>query len=134
MVWHRHFTLPWDTFIVSIEAFFKEAAPVFVLGNLIYLIAAIIPFVVLSLGWKRLPLHYSLFALALAIFAISFPTYIPEFEPLLSQPRYMMIIFPLTIILALWGKKPRFNTYYLSLAITLFIMNIILFIGNIWVA
>jgi hypothetical protein len=111
-----------------------ETAPVLVLGNLIYLIAAVIPFVVLILGWKRLPLHYSLFALALALFAISFPTYIPQFEPLLSQPRYMMMIFPITIILALWGKNRRFDIGYLSLAIPLFIMNIILFIGNIWVA
>jgi hypothetical protein len=89
---------------------------------------------VLSLGWKRLPLHYSLFALALPIFALSFPMYIPQFEPLSSQPRFMLVIFPLTVILALWGKNRRFNKAYLSFALTLFIINIILFIGNIWVA
>jgi hypothetical protein len=134
VVWGRHFTLPWDTFFVSIEAFFQETAPIFIVGNLIYLIASIVPFVVLSLGWKRLPLHYSLFALALPIFALSFPMYIPQFEPLSSQPRFMLVIFPLTVILALWGKNPRFNKGYLSFALTLFIINIILFIGNIWVA
>jgi hypothetical protein len=46
----------------------------------------------------------------------------------------MLVIFPLTVILALWGKNRRFNKAYLSFALTLFIINIILFIGNIWVA
>ncbi|MBA2286384.1 MAG: hypothetical protein H0W02_12955, partial [Ktedonobacteraceae bacterium] len=102
--------------------------------NLLNLIAVLIPFALLIRGWRSIPLHYTLFVLGMALFALSFPTIITQNEPLLSQPRYMMILFPLTLILAQWGKNPRFDAAFRLLTMFAFTFNVALFVSNIWVA
>jgi hypothetical protein len=92
---------------------------------------ALIPLVALVIGWKHIPLHYALFALGLILFTFSFPQSV---EPLASLPRYMMPIFPITAIFALWGKRPRFNQAVIAFSLTLFAVNTLLFIGHHWVA
>jgi len=74
---------------------------------------------------------HALFALVLLLFTLSFPQSI---EPLASQPRYMMAIFPITAILALWGKRPRFNQAVIALILPLFAVNVVLIISHRWVA
>ena len=100
--------------------------------NVIDLVYSLAFLATLALGWRRLPLYYSLFALALALFALSFPVAIVE--PLASMPRYLMIIFPITVIFASWRKQLRFDQFYLALALPLFAMNVLLFISHNWVA
>lgn len=131
-VWFRRFTLPWQTFSMAVEAIFIQPSFADLLGYLLSTLFTIIPLVALAWGWKYLPLHYAIFALALVIFNLSFPGY--TIQPLASQPRYMMSIFPITAIFALWGKRPRFNQYFLAFSLVFFVMNVVLFVGNIWVA
>jgi len=131
-IWYRHFALPWQTFSMVMEASFNQPSFAYLLGHLYTTTFTIIPLVVLALGWKHLSLPYSLFALALMAFDLSFPGY--TILPLASQPRYMMSIFPITAIFALWGKRPRFNQYFLAFSLAFFVMNVVLFVGNIWVA
>lgn len=132
-VWHRHFTLPWVGFTKTIQLLFSHTlSPLNMSKNMIDLVLSLAFFATLAFGWRRLPLHYSLFALALALFALSFPVAIVE--PLTSMPRYLMIIFPITVIFASWGKQLRFDQFYLALALPLFAMNVLLFISHNWVA
>ena len=100
--------------------------------NLLDIIFTVIPILLLALGWRRIPLHYSLFALAVILFSMSFPT--TYNEPLLSQPRYMMSAFPIIVILALWGKHPRVDQCFVALAPPLLAVMTILFITHYWVA
>jgi NADH:ubiquinone oxidoreductase subunit 4 (subunit M) len=79
-------------------------------------------------------LHYILFATGIALFALSFPTIIAQNEPLLSLPRYMMILFPITLLLARWGKNPRFDAIYRFLTLLAFVCGVALFVSNVWVA
>ncbi len=132
IVWQRHFSLPWNTLSAMVEALFTSPSIIYLVLNLIDNSFALLPLVALALGWKRIPLHYALFALALTTFAISFPA--TAIVPMISQPRLTIIIFPITTILAAWGKNPRFNKWYLTFALTVFIVNIILFVGDIWVS
>jgi hypothetical protein len=92
----------------------------------------LIPLIVLALGWKHLPLHYSLFALAMAIFSLSYP-FIPV-EPLSASPRYMMVIFPIFVILALWSKRPGLDRAIVACSLPLFAVNVILFVSHYWLA
>jgi len=131
-IWSRHFALPWQTFGMVIEATFNEPSFAFLLEHLLTTTFTIIPLVALALGWKHLPLHYSLFALALVVFDLSFPGYTSQ--PLFSQPRFLLVIFPIIVIFAIWGKRPRLNQLFLAFSLTFFVMNTILFVGNIWVA
>src|SRR6202022_2274116 len=91
-----------------------------------------VPIVALIISWKRLPLHYSLFALAAFIFSMSFPQ--GTINPMASQPRYMMSIFPLMVVLAFWGKCPYFDRLFIALGPPLLALNSILFISHYWVA
>jgi hypothetical protein len=132
IVWQRQFSLPWNTLGMMVEAMFISPSIILLVLNVIDNSFALLPLVVLGFGWKRIPLHYALFALALAAFSISFPAV--AIIPMISQPRLTIVIFPIFVIFAVWGKNSRFNKCYLGLALTLLIINIMLFIGNIWVA
>lgn len=132
-VWHRHFTLPWVGLTHTIRLLVSQTlSPLNMYRNVIDLVFSLAFLATLALGWRRLPLHYSLFALALALFVLSFP--VATVEPLASMPRYLMIIFPITVIFACWRKQLRFDQFYLALALPLFAMNVLLFISHTWVA
>jgi Mannosyltransferase (PIG-V) len=132
IVWQRHFSLPWNTLGMMVVAIFTSPSIIILGLNVIDNSFALLPLVVLGFGWKRIPLHYALFALALAVFSMSFPA--TDIVPMISQPRLTIVFFPICVILAVWGKNRCFNMLYLSLALTFLIINIIMFIGNIWVA
>ncbi|HAE81967.1 MAG TPA: hypothetical protein DCK85_01160 [Ktedonobacter sp.] len=131
--WHRHFALLWITYANTIQSLLTH--PLFsmvVVKNLLDITFTTLPIVVLIVGWKRLPLHYSLFAAAVMVFSLSFP--LLNITPLTSQPRYMMAAFPVIVLLALWGKRPRFDQFFMSLGPPLLVLNTVLFVSHYWVA
>ncbi len=131
--WHRHFALLWDTFDLAARNILLGSLFSFdELKNIVDMAFTLLPILALVLGWKRLPLHYSLFALAIMLFSLSFP--LGTENPLASQPRYMMTAFPILVIFALWGKRTRFDQAYVAVAIALLAVNTILFITHYWVA
>ena len=130
--WHRHLSFPWVGIVSASSTVFTTSSFDNVkIQNLLDLSFTLISLITLVLGWKYIPLHYALFALALLLFTLSFPQ---SAEPLASQPRYITAIFPITAIFALWGKRPRFNQAVIALFLPLFAVNIILFISHRWVA
>ena len=130
--WHRHFAFIWNAFGPAIGALFTQPLlSASFLQNLLDISFTLIPLSALLLGWRRIPLHYSLFAAALAIFSLSFPQVA---EPLASQPRYMMSMFPIFAIFALWGKRPGFDRWYIAFSLPLLAINSVLFISHYWVA
>ena len=66
-------------------------------------------------------LLHIIFAVALAAFSLSFPQ---TSETLASQPRYIMSIFPLIVIYALWGKRPRFDQAFIAFSLPLLAINL----------
>lgn len=132
-VWGRHLTFPPVTLILTIQAFFQEPLFVLQLENLLNLAIVVLSFIILVVGWRLLPLHYSVFTLLMILLSLSVPMYIPQFEPLLSQPRFILVLFPFAIIFAIWSKHPRFHRVCFILSITFFILNTALFVSNIWV-
>ena len=131
-VWHRSFTFPWVGFVSAINSIL--IAPVFsrsLLQNLLDLGFTLIAVGALTMGWRRIPLHYALFALGLMLFTLSFPQIT---FPLGSQARYMMSIFPLAILFAFWGKRSHFDQLIMLFSLSLLAVNIILFITHYLVA
>ena len=99
--------------------------------NVLDTIFTLVPLIALTFGWKYIPWHYRLFALGLALFTLSFPQ---TSETLASQPRYMLSIFPIFVIFAIWGKRPRFDLSFVAFALPLLAVNVILFTHHYWVA
>lgn len=131
--WGRHFGWIWNTYVFVFKVL--HTMPLFSVNavqNLLDITFSLLPIIALVLGWKRLPLHYSLFALAVAAFSLSFP--IRSVTPLLSEPRYMMAIFPIIVIFALWGKRPRFDQCFIALAPPLLALTTIFFVSHYWIA
>ena len=130
--WHRHLSLPWAGIFSDIGSLFSvHGTSTAFIQNALDLTFTLIPLAILAIGWRRLPLHYALFALGVALFTLAFPQSI---EPLASLPRYMLILFPVTALLALWGKRERFHQWILVFSLSLLAFNIVLFILHYWVA
>jgi hypothetical protein len=131
--WERHFAWIWMTGVYVVKLLLNY--PLFTsenVKNLLDLAFTLFPVVALVWAWKRIPLHYSLYALAVIVFSINFP--LDAIYPLTSQPRYMIVLFPLFVIFALWGKNPRFDQFYVSIGPPLLAVTTIFFIGHHWVA
>ncbi len=131
--WHRHFALLWYAFGPALKTLWTVPffSPPF-LQDVSDLTFTLLPIGALILGWKRLPLHYTLFAAALILFSLSFP--LNSMTSLTSQPRYMMTAFPLLILFALWGKSSRLDHAYMAIATTFLALNTLLFVAHYWVA
>lgn len=131
--WTRHFAFIGTSLYKSVGAIATNSRfSLTAVLNLLDLLFIVIPVIALAFGWRRLPLHYSLFALAIMLFSLSFPT--TEFNLLESQPRYLMAAFPIFVVFALWGKRPRFDRLYTGFAPALLALFSILFIIHLWVA
>ena len=131
--WHRNFDWIWMTGGYIVELLFTY--PLLsneTLRNLLEFAFTIIPIGVLVWGWKRLPLQYSLYAVAVILFSLSFP--LATIHPLTSQQRYMIVLFPLFVIFAFWGANSRFNQFYMSIGPPLLAVTTILFVSHYWVA
>lgn len=131
--WRRHFDFFWNPLLQAIKTILTNSSFSFVtILNLLDILFIAIPVTALALGWRRLPLHYNAFALASILFYLSFP--VTAFNPLASQPRYLMQAFPIFIVLAAWGKRADFDRVYIATASALLALFVILFVVHFWVA
>jgi hypothetical protein len=132
--WHRKLSLPWLGLGEAISIMLKQLHHLNTLNmsNMTDIIFTLMALVVLILGWKRLSWHYSLFALAMCIFPLCYPRSMQE--PLTSAPHYMLVIFPIYMLLGLWGKRRQFDRIYGAVSLAFFTLNILLFVTHSWVA
>jgi hypothetical protein len=102
------------------------------MSNVTDIIFTLMALVVLILGWRRLSWHYRLFALAMFVFSLCYPS--SSMAPLSAAPRYVLVIFPIYMLLGLWGKRRRFDRIYGAVSLAIFTLNILLFVTHSWVA
>ena len=130
--WRRHLTIPLISIIAAFQALFHPASLDLFLLNFLDIVFIFAALALLVVGWKHLPLHYNLFALIMLLFNISYPQGV--IEPLTATPRYMVVIFPTYIVLAIWGKQPRIDRIIVACSLPIFTINTVLFISHFWVA
>jgi hypothetical protein len=136
LAWNRYTTFPWIGTFYAIKALFVSN---FLLQwNLTDLFFTLMPLVVLIIGWKRLPLHYSLFSLLMMLSVLCYPVLNQNpdytYTPLMATPRYMLVAFPVFIVFALWSKRPGLAQILTITSLIGFAVNIILFVTQNWVA
>ncbi|MBX5456671.1 MAG: hypothetical protein IRZ31_07195 [Thermogemmatispora sp.] len=133
-VWGRQFELPWVAFGPALGALLTGPLHTeMAVRNLMDLLFTLLPLGVLVAGWRQLPMVYRFFALGLVLFALCFP--LNGGETLASQPRYMMMAFPLFLVLARWSKRfPSLDLVYGGFCAPLLALNALLFTLHYWVA
>lgn len=130
-LWRRQLSWPWvGTFETVWNLFFttqgRDAR------NLTDLVFTIAPLAIVLAGWKRLPLDYLVFSLAIALFSLMYPWPV---HALASVPRFLLIMFPVGVMLALWGKKrPLVGQAFEITWVAFFVINTLLFVLWNWVA
>lgn len=136
LVWSRFTTYPWIGSFYAIKALFMSGF--LFQWNLTDLLFTLIPLGSLIIGWKRLPLHYSLFSLLMMLSVLCYPVLAQNpdytFTPLMSDPRYMLVAFPIFILFALWSKRPIVAQILTITSLIFFAVNIVLFVTQNWVA
>lgn len=81
--------------------------------------------------WKKLPFEYFLYSLLMLLAPMLRMT---TTQPLVSMTRYALAVFPMFIVLAIWGKNPWVNRLilYISLLLQLYLSAQFILWG--WVA
>jgi len=81
---------------------------------------------------RRLPLAYGVYALAALALPLTYPV---TPQPLMSIPRYLVVLFPLGIWLAIWlAEHPRAQRPALALSVVLTVLFVAQFATWHWVA
>jgi hypothetical protein len=149
-VWYRHFAGPylgvWDGVKAAFEGarqllsfqrhhvyFPAGGSPFIEAGHNLILLAfllAVVPAVVGVL--RRLPLAYGIYVIAALALPLSYPV---KPQPLMSLPRFLVVLFPLSIWLAAWlSERPRARTPALVLSALLMALFVGQFTTWHWVA
>ena len=150
-VWSRHFAGPYVGIWDGVRAAFEGArqllsgqrhhiyfqtggdSPFVMAGHnlmLIAFLAAAIPAVVGVV--RRLPLAYGAYVLAALALPLSYPV---TAQPLMSLPRFLVVLFPLGIWLAAWlVEHPRLQRPALALSAALMVVFLAQFATWHWVA
>jgi hypothetical protein len=132
--WHRQLSFPWVGMEEAISIILKQLHYLNSLNisNVTDIIFTLMILFFIILGWKHLSWHYSFFALAMFVFSLCYPR--STQEPLLSAPRYMLVIFPIYMLLGLWGKRRHFDRIYGAVSLAFFTLNILLLVTHSLVA
>jgi hypothetical protein len=101
--------LPWDAIGQAWDWAFQHHDP-FTLLNVL----ALTGFSILAVaGLRLLPASYSLYVLPQLVLTLTQQTV----SPLMSTARYLLVLFPCFVVLALAGRHPRFHTGWLLISV-----------------
>ncbi len=131
-VWLRHFSWPWETVWNAFGAAFKtsfEYQPEN--QNWTYLVSFLVAVVlgVLSLRWLRG--SYSIYLWTGILFPLFSAT---KGNPLLSYPRFLIVLFPMFIVLGLLGRNRYAHQIITWVSLVLLALFTIRFVNWYWVA
>ena len=121
--WGQKPTLPWVAIVDSVQTIAAGTHPEEIL-NLVAAVALIvaIPFMV-----RRMPLSYVAYAAAM-VPVVAFRT--ATTSPLMSADRYVLVVFPLFILLAIAGRRTWVNRMVLSLFATSLAVLTVVFVHD----
>lgn len=113
---HARFVLPWDNIIASFALVVNGTASFIDISNLV---ATLGVGAMLISAWRRLPREHVLYALLMFLAPLFRMT---ETQPLVSMNRYVLVLFPMFMLLGVWGKNAWVNRaiVYLSFPLQMY--------------
>ncbi len=129
--WGRALAWPWVG-LWNQQARLAEAQPAsfFQAHNVIDLVATVMVIALVVLGWRRLPLSYSLYAAALLLNFLLFPLNFND--PLASNQRFALEVFPAFLTLGLLVRRPTTHQAMVILFTSLLALFTLVFITGRW--
>lgn len=124
--WLRHFSLPVIPFWETIKSFATLGFKGINLMAFLDLIFAIFGVGLVIRSFRFLPLPYSIYGLA----AVGIPLFTTS---LTSMPRFLLMVFPIFILLALMKNKYLILTYQM-ISLMLLSLFIALFVNGFWIS
>jgi hypothetical protein len=125
--WHRHLAWPYASIWHSIHTIATERVASTVSGQVIELGFTALMIAVFFAGFRYL--RPSLWAYMALSILVPMST-----SSLMSMPRFALVLFPMFVILALWGKRPLVNSAILAFSLPLLGLFTVLFADWYWVA
>jgi hypothetical protein len=131
--WNHHSALPTKGLYLGVSALFQQPFTTFVAARGLLDVVPIVCFLVIAvLGIKRVPLSFSLFGLAVVALSLMAP--IAGQWPLQSGIRYLLPVFPVFVVLALWSRRwPMLETWLVYTWLPLQAILIFLFLHGGWI-
>lgn len=126
--WHAKLVPPWQTYMYAVQTLLS--------GNFNYIdfinwLVATLFMLLIIIGWKKIPLEYSLY---MTLNMIIILTRIVETKPLISMSRYALTLFPAFFVIASIDKNPWARRIIIYTCITLTLYLSAEFFGWGWVA
>jgi hypothetical protein len=128
--WDRHLAPPWVAFqhgFKIIATGLREHSSALIAGESIELGFTILMLAVLVAGFRRLRPSF----VAYMVLSIVVPM---STSSLMSMPRFALVLFPMFIILALWGGRASVNSAIVAFSLPLLGLFTVLFADWYWVA
>jgi hypothetical protein len=110
---NARFVFPWENIWAAVSVLAHGEGAIVDALNLIVTLGSL---AIMVPVWKKLPLEYTLYALLMLIAPMFRMT---TLQPLVSMSRYAVVIFPMFIILGMWGEKPWVNRLVLYTSVLL---------------
>ena len=114
---HARFVFPWDNILAALSLLLSGDGSIVDALNLIVTLGLI---AIMFAAWKKLPLEYMLYSLIMLVAPMLRMT---TTQPLVSMDRYALSVFPIFIVLSMWGKNEWVNRVivYLSVLLQLYL-------------
>ncbi len=125
--WNRHFAAPWTSIINALQKIARATQGQTIANQLLELTFTGLMIGVLIAGWRKLKPSY----IAYMALSILVPM---STSSLMSMPRFALVLFPMFVIFALWGRRPSVNNAIVALSLPLLGLFTVLFADWYWVA
>jgi hypothetical protein len=125
--WGRHLAYPWESVIHSFKVMTQSHLPQAVANSAIEVAFTILMVAILIAGFWRLRPSYSVY-MALSIL-VPMST-----SSLMSMPRFALVLFPMFVMLALWGARASVNNAIVAFSLPILGLYTVLFADWYWVA
>jgi hypothetical protein len=126
--WNRHLAPPWVSIINTVKAIAaKPLASPDSVNHMIELAFTLAFLVLMVVAFRQLRPSYSWYFAASLLIPMSTAS-------LMSMPRFVLVIFPAFMLMALWGRNPLVNSAIVALSLPLLGLFTVLFACWYWLA
>jgi Gpi18-like mannosyltransferase len=126
--WHARLVSPWQSYFYALQTI---ASGKFLFADVLNLIVTTLCIFILIVGWKRLPMNWLLYAAASLI--VLTMQYL-ETMPLKSMSRYALTLFPVFVLVGVWGRSGWRQRVIIYSCLVLFLFLTAQFVLWGWVA
>jgi hypothetical protein len=125
--WDRHLAFPWVSVSHAFQTIAKTHLPVTVAGQIIELAFTTLMLAALVASIGRMRWSYWVYMLLSILVPMSTSS-------LMSMPRFALVLFPMFMMLAVWGARPAVNNAIVAFSLPLLGLFTVLFADWYWVA